>query len=68
MITSSCNVIMKSVKYITLKELKLCSNMWNICSVLLERRCSEIEKLEGEVSFPRENFHFPRSDGCQNRA
>ena len=23
-----------------------------------------MEKLEGELSFPRENFHFPRSDGC----
>ena len=27
-----------------------------------------MEKLEGEVSFPRENFSFPRSDSCQNRA
>ena len=36
----------------------------NICSLRLERSCSEMEKLEGEVSFPRENFHFPRSDSC----
>ena len=38
--------------------------MRNICSLRLERSCSEMEKLEGELSFPRENFHFPRSDGC----
>ena len=38
--------------------------VWNICSLRLERSCSEMEKLEGEVSFPRENFHFPRSDSC----
>ena len=30
----------------------------NICSVLLERDCSELEKFEGEVSFPRGNFFF----------
>ena len=36
----------------------------NICSLRLERGCSEMEKLEGELSFPRENFHFPRSDSC----
>ena len=24
-----------------------------------------MEKLEGEVSFPRENFSFPRSDSCK---
>ena len=40
----------------------------NICSVLLENGCSEIGKIEGEVFFPRENFSFPRSDSCQNRA
>ena len=37
---------------------------WNICSVRQERGCSEMEKLEGELFFPRENFPFPRSDSC----
>ena len=36
----------------------------NICSVRQERGCSEMEKLEGELFFPRENFPFPRSDSC----
>ena len=36
----------------------------NICSVWQERGCSEMEKLEGELFFPRENFPFPRSDSC----
>ena len=47
----------------------------NICSVPLEWTCSEVEKLEGEVSFlrakfsiPRSNGLFSRSDSCQNRA
>ena len=41
-------------------------NMRNIiiCSVRQERGCSEMEKLEGELFFPRENFPFPRSDSC----
>ena len=49
--------------------------MYNICSVPLEWTCSEVEKLEGEVSFlrakfsiPRSNGLFSRSDSCQNRA
>ena len=29
-----------------------------------ERGCSEMEKLEGKLFFPRENFPFPRSDSC----
>ena len=36
----------------------------NNSSVRLENGCSEIGKIEGEVFFPRENFHFPRSDSC----
>ena len=39
--------------------------LWkNICSVRQERGCSEMEKLEGGLFFPRENFPFPRSDSC----
>ena len=48
--------------------LDILSQSWNDSSQRLERGCSEMEKLEGEVSFPRENFSFPRSDSCQNRA
>ena len=50
------------------------STIQNICSVPLEWTCSEVEKLEGEVSFlrakfsiPRSNGLFSRSDSCQNR-
>ena len=32
--------------------------------MLLESGCSEVESLDVEVSFPQENFHFPRSDRC----
>ena len=32
--------------------------------MLLESGYSEEESFEGEVSFPRENFHFLRSDCC----
>jgi hypothetical protein len=54
---------------------KLNSSKESICSVPLEWTCSEVEKLEGEVSFlrakfsiPRSNGLFSRSDSCQNRA
>ena len=46
-------------------NMKICKrNFKNICSVRQERGCSEMEKLEGELFFPRENFPFPRSDSC----
>ena len=53
----------KWVKTILWKEV-----IKNICSVLLERDCSELEKLEGEVSFPRESFSFPRSNFSFSRS
>ena len=33
----------------------------NKCSVLHLKDCSEVTKLDSEVSLSRENFHFPRS-------
>ena len=33
----------------------------NKCSVLHLKDCSEVTKLDSEVSLLRENFHFPRS-------
>ena len=34
---------------------------WNKCSVLHLKDCSELTKLDSEVSLSQENFHFPRS-------
>ena len=39
----------------------------NSGSMQLERGWFEIEKLEGEISFPRDNFHFLRSDNPDQR-
>ena len=75
---NSCDAIYKqsihfprnvfNLTYVTV----LCLKLWNwitgqgvnTCSVRLERGCSEMEKLEGKLFFPRENFPFPRSDSC----
>ena len=32
--------------------------VWNICSVGLESECPGMEKIEGELFFPREKFSF----------
>ena len=36
----------------------------NYYSLLLEKGCSEIINRKDEVSFPKENFSFLRSDSC----
>lgn len=39
----------------------------NKCSFGLETSKPEIEKLKVQLTFPRENFSFPRSDQAQRR-
>ena len=66
---------MKNKKSLTACNFATPWDTWIICSVPLEWTCSEVEKLEGEVSFlrakfsiPRSNGLFSRSDSCQNQA